>query len=97
MWGGRSEYEGQARHDQMQRCRDEERAAWRALQAIGEQLAERAGHPDAGEGLRADYERAFRVWHQARYALDLILASRQGASPAPTPLPSPRDQPREID
>ena len=95
MWGGRSEYEGQARHDQMQRCRDEEREAWRALQAISEQLAERTGHPGAREGLRADYERAFRAWHRARYALDLILASPPGASPAPCLLP--HDQLSEID
>ncbi len=94
---GRSGHEGRGRAARVQRCRDEEREAWRALQAIGERLAEGAGHPDAGEGLRADYERAFRVWHQARYALDLILASRQGASPAPAPLPPPGDQPREID
>ena len=97
MWGGRLEYEGQARHDHLQWCRDEEREAWRALQAIGEQLAERAEHPDAREGLRADYERAFRAWHQARYALDLILAAPSGASPAPAPWPPPGDQPREID
>ena len=97
MWGERSENEDQARHDHMQRCRDEEREAWRALQAISEQLAERAGHPDAGERLRADYERAYRTWHQARYALDLILVPPPGSSPAPAPCPPRRDQPREID
>ncbi len=88
---------GREWHDHVQRCRDEEREAWRALQAISEQLAERAGHPDAREGLRTDYERAFRAWHRARYALDLILVPPPGSSPAPAPCPPLRDQPREID
>ncbi len=81
-----SEQSGQHRrewHDHVQRCRDEEREAWWALQAIGEQLAERAGHPDAREALRTDYERAYRAWHRARYALDLILVPPPGSSPAP--------------
>ena len=87
--------QGREWHDHVQRYRDEEREAWRALQAIGEHLAERAGHPDAREGLRADYERAYHAWHQARYALDLILVPPLGSSPAPCPALS--DQPREVD
>ncbi len=86
---------GREWHDHVQRCRDEEREAWWALQAIGEQLAERAGQPDASERLRADYERAYRAWHRARYALDLILVPPPGSSPAPCP--PLREQPREID
>ena len=93
----RSEQPGQEWLDHVQRCRDEERDAWQALQAIGEQLAERAGPPGAREALRADYERAYRAWHQARYALDLILVPLPGSSPASPPCPPLRDQPREID
>ncbi len=93
----RSGQQGREWHDHVQRCRDEEREAWRALQAISEQLAERARHPDAREGLRTDYERAFRAWHRARYALDLILVPPPGSSPAPAPCPPLCDQPREID
>ncbi len=90
-------HQGHEWHDHVQRCRDEEREAWRALQAISEQLAERAGHPDAREGLRADYERAYRTWHQARYALDLVLVPLPRSSLAPEPCSPLRDQPREID
>ena len=91
----RSEHQGRQRLDHVRRCRDEEREAWQALQAIGERLAERVGHPEAREALRADYERAYRAWHQARYALDLALVPRPG--PSPTPCPLLRDQPCEID
>lgn len=92
-----SEGPGQRVHewdDHVQRYRDEEREAWRALQAIGEQLAERAGHPDAREGLRADYERAYRAWHQARYALDLILVPTPGSAPTSPPCPPPAAEDR---
>ena len=54
--------QGQEWQDHAQRCRDEERGAWGAMQAIGEQLAGRAGHPAAREALRADYERSHRTW-----------------------------------
>ena len=93
----RSGQQGREWHDHVQRCRDEEREAWWALQAIGEQLAERAGHPDARAGLRADYDRAYRAWHEARYAQDLILVPPSGSLLAPAPCPPLLEQTREID
>ena len=93
----RSGHQRQEWHDHVQRYRDEEREAWQALQVIGEQLAERAGHPGAREALRADYDRAYRAWHRARYALDLILVPPPGSSPATPSCPPLRDQRRETD
>ena len=94
MWPERAGDQRQERLDHVRRCRDDEREAWQVLQAIGEQLAERAEHPEAREALRADYERAYRVWRQARYSLDLALVPPPGAMPAPC-LPL-CDQPREV-
>ena len=94
MWPERSADQGQEPLDPVQRFRDDEREAWQALQAIGEQLAGQAGNPEALEALRADYERAYRAWHQARYALDLALVP-PGTLGRPAPCPSLRDQPRE--
>ncbi len=76
---------GQDRHEHVQRYRDEERQAWQSLQVVGEQLAAWAGSPAVREGLRADYERAYRAWHRARYTLDLALVPPPGSSPAPHP------------
>ena len=87
---------GQDRHEHVQRYRDEERQAWQSLQAVGEQLAAWAGSPAVREGLRADYERAYRAWHRARYALDLALVPPPESSPAPAPHAPRRGDTAEI-